>query len=177
MASPIRLSVIIDGLEMQNSEMSGYLDLETGQVELVQNETLRAAETAEDEGEEDGDDSKQDDRDEAEWDEIAIARRILRDTEQKRYRALPSSFDVHEFAIMEEFCRSVENESLSEELCRAIQGSGAFRRFKNLINEYGIADLWYRFRADALREIAIDWCDAHQIEYEEDEPKEDDPEL
>jgi hypothetical protein len=36
-----------------------------------------------------------------------------------------------------------------------------------MIREYGIADDWYRYRDEVLREIALDWCEAHGIQYTE----------
>jgi hypothetical protein len=32
---------------------------------------------------------------------------------------------------------------------------------------YGLADDWYRYRDEALREIAIAWCEAHGLQYTE----------
>jgi len=162
----VHLSLIVDGLEMQSDNQSSYLDLATGQIELVTDDDLRAAE------EEDSLEEDEDEVSEAEWEGIDIARAILADPESKRFLPLPSSFDIHEYAIMEDFARSLENPDLSDRLCAALRGNGAFRRFKEFIHEHGIVELWYRFRADALREIAIDWCEANQLEYdEEDEPE------
>ena len=68
---------------------------------------------------------------------------------------------------MERFCLSIEDDDMCDDLCNAIRGRGAFRRFKDGIHEYGIADDWYKYRDDTVREIAIDWCEAHGISYTE----------
>jgi hypothetical protein len=68
---------------------------------------------------------------------------------------------------MERFCRSVEDDDMRDDLFNAIQGSGAFRRFKDSIHKHGVADDWYKYRDDELREIAIAWCDENGISYTE----------
>lgn len=47
-----------------------------------------------------------------------------------RFVKLPSKFEVHEWAIMEKFSRSVEQIGKREELLDAIHGAGAFRNFE-----------------------------------------------
>jgi hypothetical protein len=68
---------------------------------------------------------------------------------------------------MERFCYSVEDEAIRDDLCHAIRGRGAFRYFKEKIHDYGIAENWYRYRDEALREIAIAWCAENGIPYTE----------
>jgi hypothetical protein len=58
-----------------------------------------------------------------------------------------------------------EDADIRGDLCDAIRGRGAFRRFKYRIQAYGIAAAWYRYRDAALREIAMAWCEAHDIRY------------
>ena len=72
-----------------------------------------------------------------------------------------------EYSIMERFCLSVDNEDIADDLCDTIRGRGAFRRFKDRIQAYGIAEAWYRYRDAALREIAVAWCEEHGIPYTE----------
>lgn len=67
---------------------------------------------------------------------------------------------------MEEFSRSVDSERIREDLLRAIRGSGAFRYFKDTIRRHHIETAWYPFRSEALRQIAIDWCEENDIAWE-----------
>jgi hypothetical protein len=69
---------------------------------------------------------------------------------------------------MESFCLSIPDEKLSELLLNQIRGSGAFRRFKDTIYRYGIEKDWFRFRADAYKEIAIDWLENNDLAYTDD---------
>ena len=56
---------------------------------------------------------------------------------------------------------------MSDTLYSLIKGGGAFRRFKDAVHEYDIADDWYKYRSDALKEIAIEWCREKGIEFDE----------
>jgi hypothetical protein len=80
---------------------------------------------------------------------------------------LPSKFEIHEWEIMRDFCYSLDDERLSRELLDAIHGSGAFRAFKKTIYYRGIEYHWYRFRQEALEQIARDWLERHEIPFAE----------
>ena len=155
MPATARLKDIVEALEMQFDESPSFLDLETGQVETVSQEFLSEAE-------ESGDDEELDlpEGEQQEWD---IAKLIV---STDRFRRLPSKFDVHEWAIMEEFSQEVRSQKIREDLLHEIHGPGAFRNFKYIIRRDGIEQAWYAFRTDALREIAIDWCEENQIAWE-----------
>jgi hypothetical protein len=84
--------------------------------------------------------------------QIRIAREML---EMDHYLPLPDRFEVNEYRIMERFCHSVDDDDMRDDLCDAIRGRGAFKRFKDSIQAYGIAEAWYRYRDAALREIAM----------------------
>ena len=103
MPATVQLNHIIDALEMQFDEHVSYLDLDTGQVETVPEELLRDAE-------EDGDEGPDlPDWQDHEWE---IAKRIV---STGRFIPLPTKFDVHEWAIMEEFSLSIESDSVRNE--------------------------------------------------------------
>jgi hypothetical protein len=87
--------------------------------------------------------------------------------ENKDWIKLPSQFDVHEWQIMKRFCYTIKDETLREELLNAIHGRGAFRMFKNVIYRHRIEEDWFTFKNEAFKEIAIQWCEENEIEYEE----------
>jgi hypothetical protein len=147
----VQLNDIIEALQMQFDECHSYLDLDTGQVETVSTELLREAEEESDE---------EPDLPDGQDDEWEIAKRIV---STDRFIPLPTKFDVHEWAIMEEFSFSIESDSIRNEVSRAIHGAGAFRMFKDTVRRLGIEPAWFAFRADALREIAVEWCEENQI--------------
>jgi hypothetical protein len=148
------LKDIVDALEMQFDEAPSFFDRETGQVVTISLDLLREAE--ESDADDDEDDPESQDK---EW---ALAKRIAFSLPD-RFPRLPSQFDVHEWAIMEEFSDAVESESVREDLLHAIHGPGAFRNFKYNVRRHGIEKTWYAFRTNALRQIAIEWCEEHHI--------------
>lgn len=154
MPPPVKLKDIIEGLEFQSDEGSSYLNTTTGEVVYVTQEDLWAVEQ----------NKPLENFPEWQQDMIRTAKDIL---ETDHYLLLPTKFDIHEYRIMEHFCRSVDNDDMRDDLCNAIRGRGAFRRFKYRIHEHGIADKWYRYRDEALKEIAIEWCEENGIQYTE----------
>ena len=98
---------------------------------------------------------------------------LLRQTkdvlDSDEYLPLPSTFDIHEYAIMERFCYAIDDEKVSQDLLDQLRGRGAFRRFKDAIQRHGIADDWYRFRQAALEAMAVAWLEAHHIPYTREE--------
>jgi len=153
MSKPVSLQSVIDGMEMQFAESTSYLNKKTGEVISVTDEELRAAEN----------EDPLDNFPEWQQEAIQVAQDVFENFDN--YIELPSQYDIHEYAIMERFCLSIEYERISEELLSAIRGSGAFRRFKDAIHRLKVAEAWYRFRDQAYRQIAIDWCEQHGIEY------------
>lgn len=82
---------------------------------------------------------------------------------KKRALELPSPFDIHEWAIMEQFAQKQRNERARQDLLHAIHAAGAFRAFKNAIHLLGIEQSWYKFRGEALAQIARDWLEEHNF--------------
>lgn len=85
--------------------------------------------------------------------------------ESEDYLPLPTKFDIHEYAIMERFFRSLDDAATRDELLNAIRGRGAFRYFKDIIHCRGIQESWYRYRDAALERIVINWLEEHGIAY------------
>ena len=87
-----------------------------------------------------------------------------------RFLSLPSRFDIHEWDIMRRFALSLEDEGACDRLMNDLRGRGAFGRFKNRVHKLGLADQWYAYRDAALRQIAIDWCEEHDLRWYERNP-------
>ena len=150
----VKLSDIVEGMDFQSDERSSFLNLTTGEVVGITDEELRAAEN----------DAPLEDFPGWQHDATRIAGEIL---ETDHYLPLPDRFEINEYSIMERFCLSMDDDDLRDDLCAAIRGRGAFRRFKDRVQMYGIAEAWYRYRDAALREIAVAWCEEHGIPYTE----------
>ena len=154
MSATVLLKDIIDALEMQLDESSSFLDLDTGRVETVSNDLL--GETDDYLGEEPDLPAWQ----KQEWE---IAKRIA---STDRFRQLPTEFDVHEWAIMQDFSNSLPSDRVRQELLNAIHAAGAFRHFKDTLRRHQIESAWFQFRAQALRQIALNWCEEHHIRWQ-----------
>jgi hypothetical protein len=152
MPATVRLNDIVDALDMQFDESSSFLDLDSGHVETISHDLLREAE-------ESGDDEEPDlpALQKQEWE---IARRIV---SSGRFKELPTKFEVHEWEIMQDFSHSVEPDRIREDLLHAIHGAGAFWNFKDTLRRHGIESAWFAFRAEALKQIAVNWCEANHI--------------
>ncbi|MEO1027312.1 MAG: UPF0158 family protein [Pseudomonadota bacterium] len=59
----------------------------------------------------------------------------------------------------------MEDERVRHGVLKAINGKGAFRRFKDEVREVGIEKDWYQFRDNAFREIATDFLQDHGIAF------------
>jgi hypothetical protein len=140
---------------MMMDESSSFVDLDTGKVETVSDYLLRKAEESDDDQEPDLPTWQK-----PEWE---VAKRI---TFSGRFAELPTKFDVHEWAIMDDFSRSVESAEIRDELRNAIHRSGAFRYFKDTLRRRRMEAAWFAFREEALRQIAIDWCEMKGIAWE-----------
>jgi len=154
MTVQVKLQDILEGMDFQSDEQSAFLNLTTGEVVSITDEELRAAEN----------DEPLEDFPEWQHAAIRIAGEIVA---TDHYLPLPDRFEINAYRMMERFCLSVDDDDLRDELCDAIRGRGAFRRFKDKVQAYGIAEAWYRYRDAALREIAKAWCEAHGIPYTE----------
>lgn len=82
-----------------------------------------------------------------------------------QFYRLPSQYDIHEYSIMEDFIDSLDDSAIRNKLYRAIQGKGAFRRFKDEICYLGLREEWSTFQHNAYVEIAKEWCKDNHLEY------------
>ena len=77
----------------------------------------------------------------------------------------PSQYDIGEYDIMVDFADTVTNPKKNELLSAALEGRGAFRRFKDTLRRVGLVDEWYEFKNKAYIEIAREWCEDNKLEY------------
>ena len=136
----VKLQDVIDGIDMVSEDSTCYLDRETGGVLFI-------SEIADNDYDDD----------------------ILELLEEgsDRFIEFPSQWDRNDYQTMVDFIESLPQGKEQNLLAISINGSGAFRRFKYTASELGLLDDWYRFLNNAHRELAIEWCEDNEIEYEE----------
>ena len=151
----VSLRDLVDEMQMISSNNSAYLNKVTGEIVMITIEDIRAVENEDDFSQR------------LEWEQKNFdqAKEVLSSDD---HLELPSQIEIHEYAIMEDFCIAYPNEAMSEDLLDLIRGSGAFRRFKNYINRHGIEQDWYNYRDNAYKEIAIAWLEENGITYTDD---------
>ena len=150
---PIKLRDVVEAMDLPNQEWHSYMHHDTGEIVTVTDEECRLVE----------DDANPDDVPGWQRETLSKAREAL---ESDRFLALPDSFEIHEWSIMERFAQGQSGDRPVEELLDALHGRGAFRMFRSAIRRLGVEDEWYRFRESAFEAIARDWLEDQGIAYQ-----------
>ncbi len=176
MAIVVSLRDMVDELQFLSHESHVYLKKSTGKVIAVRDDDFEMVRNMEEfdeieEGGEDENDSNESSGGSSDY--IDLEAEFFQDVKNVMsfdddYLKLPSKFDIDEYEIMEKFCLYLPNQKTSDVLLRKIRGSGAFRRFKDAIYQYGIEEDWFRYRDEAYKEIAISWLESHDFDYADD---------
>ena len=129
----IDLDELYDAMENSSYEVEYYLDLETGEILFVS------------EGMDDEETGKL---------------KIQIGEELDRYEPIPKAESYEGYRDMQAFIATVEDDHLSELLEVAINGKGAFRRFKDVLLHYPEErERWFKFKDDRMEERALEWLD------------------
>ena len=153
----VKLDDVMEALELVDDEGNYYYNKSTCEVIYIGQEERGIAEDC---------DVDEQLEDYPEWQRDAIQAAIDVEENWDNYIALPTKFDINEYDIMVEFCDSIENDRISNQLSNALNGRGAFRRFKDTVIRLNIEKKWYDFRDEALKNIAIQWCRDNDINIE-----------
>lgn len=153
MVVKVKMSDVVDALELNSDESRSFLNMKTGEVVTLTTEDIAMASLG----------GNIDDM--PKWQRYFI--QIARDIENNvdTYVELPGKYEINEYGIMERFCYSLP-ESISDKLCALITGKGAFRRFKDSLERYRLEDRWKAYHENALKELALSWIKDHNLEIE-----------
>jgi len=132
-----RLKICLDELcsamEDSSYEHRYYLDLKTGEIVLI-----------------------------SDWMDEEEVERLREGIEDRpdRYRQIPKVESYEAYRDMEDFIATVEDEHLAELLEVAINGRGAFRRFKDVLLRYPEErERWFGFKDERMEQRALEWLD------------------
>ncbi len=142
-----------------------FLDLGTGEVVTLSEEIVRALRLrlSDDDSDEVEDDIEYIEFDEEpeipDWmtDEMEIILEILLD-ESGRYIRIPEREKRVAYQSMIDFIDTVEDSLLKEELSSALNGKGAFRKFKHvLVKVPRERKRWHGYNAKAMKKESVEW--------------------
>jgi Uncharacterised protein family (UPF0158) len=92
-------------------------------------------------------------------------------TNGESYLRVEPAASREQYKWMERFVAHVTDESLKERLIIAIDGKGAFRRFKDVLINYPVErERWFSYRGDLLHWHMQKWLEKEQIEAKEAPP-------
>ena len=129
----IGLDELYDAMENSSYQVEYYLDLERGKILFV-SECMDDEETGK------------------------LKNQI--EEELNRYELIPKAESYEGYRDMQAFITTVEDDHLSELLEVAINGKGAFRRFKDVLLNYPEErERWFQFKDDRMKERALEWLD------------------
>ncbi len=152
MAVSVSLHDVVNEMDVFSDEHTAYINRRTGELITLTHEELALAEDPEAAEEA------------PQWQQELLPKaREVRESED--FLPLPSKFEIHEWAVMERFARSVTDPTESDELLDALHGRRAFRRFKDALQRLELTEEWYRYREAALEEIAVEFLEANGIAY------------
>ena len=134
----IDLGELCEAMENSSFENEYFLDLETGEILFI-SEYMDDEET-----------EKLKDKIEEEFD---------------RYEQIPKDESHDGYRDMQDFIATIENEHLVELLEVAINGKGAFRRFKDLLYHHPREqERWFTFENERTRRRVLDWFASQDID-------------
>lgn len=94
-----------------------------------------------------------------------LQRLIEEDEEGERFIYIRPAMSSENWQQMEDFILEQDDldDPIQSSLLRAIQGSGAFRRFNDAIDEADIRDRWYAYKNRQERKRALRWLKDHEL--------------
>ena len=168
----VNLEDLVEALEMNSYDLHYYLDLETGDVILVQGCYAREVDAFYDEAYRDQDAGSVRLADELEdWGLHDWQRQMMLEADRiyrgygERYIRIERDDPHGAYDDMVRFIDTVHDPELRGRLRRAIHGRGAFRRFKDLLWHHPhLRQEWFDFQSARQRERAKAWLRARHIE-------------
>ena len=144
---------------MENQDRFGsqyYLDIETGETLVIPEELMSALEEGEScEG-----------LPPWELELVPMAKEIFEGSE--RYEEIPTRPSHEGYNLMVQFAQGVADERIERELSVALDGRGAFRRFKNVLRDYPeVEKEWFKLKAERDKEEVKEWLESIGIELKE----------
>jgi len=172
----IDLSELELAFEASDWENAFFLDSDTGDVLLVQENTFRDLENIYEnypEDEEDEEDAEPivlvdvlDEMDLHDWErEMLLQADLVRSSSPERFRRIPVADSREGYRDMEDFIETVQKNAVRMRLAQALRGKGAFRRFKDTLAGFPEErEHWFEFKRQRTNQRILDWLASEDIE-------------
>ncbi len=150
----IKLEDLISHLENVYYINAAFFDKTSGEIKFIPEDVTSFIE-----------DKDSDEEELPDWEKefVPVYRDIMANPEI--YIELPDRYYFNTYEIMEQFIFSLSEGKIRNDLYSAIQGSGAFERFRDAVERHTIVKEWVGYKEEALKEIAIQWCRENDLEY------------
>lgn len=152
MPLPVNLQDIVAEMDALSDEHTAYINRKTGELITITDEEVHFVE----------DEASEDDLPGWQAEALPKVREVLGSPD---FIPLPDRFEIDEWTMMRHFAESQPNPEHREDLLSAIRGRGAFRMFKSLLPRLNLREEWFRFRAEALEQIASDFLEVNGIPF------------
>ena len=133
----IKLEDVVDAFEYQSDTLAAYIDLDAVEVRMLFLEDFVGQEEYE---------------------------RSLREFESCNSLMLPRPEELDDYGVMHGFAFMQEG-AAGDRLRRAVEGRGAFKRFKSEVARLGIEEDWLAFRDESRAETARDFLEANGVRW------------
>lgn len=161
MALPVYIFDVVDEIDQQNEMITGFINRKTGELAILTVDDYSALEHLDDGGALDK---------LPPWQQ-EIVPKLREISESEDFTALPSPYGIDDYRIIEEFVRSIKDDTLGGIMDELIQGRGAFRRFRDAVHRYRLGDQWWDFKKNALKIIAIEFLEEEGIPWTDVKPE------
>ncbi|MFC1539910.1 UPF0158 family protein [Gemmatimonadota bacterium] len=152
----VEITEIAEAMGIDRVTNEWYLDRDTGEVVIVPEEIFFELET-----------DTFDPDEMTDWDRENQALARAMDDDPDRYLWIPRTEASETYELMLHFADSREDENLRRLLEVALDGKGAFGRFRHVLAEYPEErDEWFRIKDRATEKMARDWLSSLDIEAE-----------
>jgi len=150
----VEISEIVEAMEIDRVTNECYFDRDTGEVVIIPEDISFEIAT-----------DTFDPEEMMDWDRdmVALARAMEKDID--RFLWIPPIEASEIYRLMLDFTFSREDKELQRLLEVALDGKGAFGRFRHVLAEYPEErDEWFRIKDEAIETMARDWLSSLDIE-------------
>ncbi len=152
MNATLKLSDLVETMESQDDESELFVNSRNGEILLFSEEEITIAE-----GGDDPDRFPQ-------WQReiIELANEAL---DNDDFIEMGAAHEIDDYAMMRDFCDSISDVVISDQLHASIRGRGAFHHFRKSVEGLDLLEQWLAFKLEAYKRAAVAWCEENNINY------------